>query len=154
MKQLHSNLVQKAIKDVTTVTDTLQTQWKKGEQISKLEWDIEHEWSMTYDTKAGTFSKHKSTFSTTTENVTLRYETPARPEQTPYGRYVLSKDWQLTTSKLVYDHGQYWLHLGVRCGLTDQHWTRQPTVQVSNTPREDASRVLGVDLNVKGYTAD
>jgi IS605 OrfB family transposase len=152
-EQLHGNLVQKAIKDVTTVMDTLQTQWEKGERISKPEWNIEREWSMTYDTKAGTFSKHEATFSTTTENVTLRYETPSRPERTPYGRYVLSKDWQLTTSKLVHDHGQYWIHLGVRRELTDQHWTRQPTVQVSNTPREDASRVLGVDLNVKGYTA-
>lgn len=152
-EQLHGNLVQKAIKDVTTVVDTLQTQWEKGERISKPEWNIEHEWSMTYDTKAGTFSKHEATFSTTTENVTLRYETPSRPERTPYGRYVLDRDWRLTTSKLVYDHGQYWLHLGVRRELTDQHWTQQPTVQVSNTPREDASRVLGVDLNVKGYTA-
>jgi transposase len=66
---------------------------------------------------------------------------------------VLSRDWWLTTSKLVYDHGRYWLHLGFRCELTDQHWTRESSVQVSNTPRDDVSRVLGVNLNVKGYTA-
>jgi len=152
-EELHANLVQKAIQDVTSAMSSLKTDWKKGERISKPEWNIDEEWAMTYDTKAGTFSKHDAEFSTTTENVTLQYETPARPENTPYGEYVLSNEWSRTTSKLVYDHGQYWLHLTVKRDLSEQHWTQRDDVQVSDTPEEDTSRVLGVDVNVKGYTA-
>ena len=132
---------------------SLKTKWKKGKRISKPEWDTDEEWTITYDTKAGSFSKYEAEFSTTTEKVTLQYETPARPENTPYGEYVLSNDWSHTTSELVYDHGQYWLHLVVKRYLPDQHWTQRDGVQVSDAPAEEASRVLGVDLNVKGSTA-
>ena len=152
-EQLHSNLVQKAIKDVTSALSGLKEIWKNGNRISKPAWNIENEWSMTYDTKAGSFSKYEATFSTTTDNVKLRYETPARPEQTLYEKYVLDTDWQFTTSRLVYEYGEYWLHLGVKQQLNDQHWTQRDSVQVSGTPKENVSGVLGVDLNVKGYTA-
>ncbi|ERH03851.1 MAG: transposase, IS605 OrfB family, central region [Halorubrum sp. J07HR59] len=108
---------------------------------------------MTYDTRAGTFSKHDATFATTGSTVTLEYHTPANLDETPYNEYVLSSAWELTTSKLAYRHGQYWLHLGIKRDASDQHWTAQANTEVSNAPTEDTSRVLGVDLNVKGWTA-
>ncbi|ESS12594.1 MAG: transposase, IS605 OrfB family, central region, partial [uncultured archaeon A07HR60] len=150
---LHANLVQKALKDVTSAMDSVTNAWKRGERISKPTWDPSDSWVMTYDTRAGTFSKHDATFATTGSTVTLEYQTPASLEENPYTNYVLSSEWELTTSKLVYRHGQYWLHLGIKRDVSDQHWTTQADTEVSNAPPEDTSRVLGVDLNVKGWTA-
>jgi IS605 OrfB family transposase len=150
---LHANLVQKAIKDVTSAMDSVKKAWKHGERISKPTWETSDSWVMTYDTRAGTFSKHDATFATTGATVTLEYQTPANLDETPYDKYVLSPEWELTTSKLAYRHGQYWLHLGVKRDVSDQHWTAQADTEVSNAPTEDTSRVLGVDLNVKGWTA-
>jgi|APHM01.1.fsa_nt_gi transposase, IS605 OrfB family, central region len=150
---LHANLVQKAIKDVTSAMDSVKKAWQRGERISKPTWDTTESWVMTYDTRAGTFSKHDATFATTGSTVTLEYHTPANLDETPYNEYVLSSAWELTTSKLAYRHGQYWLHLGIKRDASDQHWTAQANTEVSNAPTEDTSRVLGVDLNVKRWTA-
>jgi hypothetical protein len=150
---LHANLVQKAIKDVTSAMDSVKKAWERGERISKPTWKASGSWVMTYDTRAGTFSKHDATFATTGSTVTLDYQTPANLDENPYDKYVLSSEWEQTTSKLVYRHGQYWLHLAVKRDVSDQHWTTQAGTEVSNAPTEDTSRVLGVDLTVKGWTA-
>ena len=150
---LHANLVQKAITDVTSAMDSVKKAWKRGERISKPTWETTESWVMTYDTRAGTFSKHDATFATTGSTVTLDYQTPSSLDETQYEKYVLSSEWELTTSKLAYRHGQYWLHLGVKRDVSDQHWTAQADREVSNAPTEDTSRVRGVDLNVTGWTA-
>lgn len=149
---LHSNLVQKAIKDVTSSMSSVKDAWKRGERISKPDWDTASSWVMTYDERAGTFSKHEATFATTGKPVTLEYRLPSSLSQTPYEQYVLSAEWETTTSKLVYRNGQYWLHLGMKRELAEEHWTAQTSGGVSNAPTGDTRRVLGVDLNVDGWT--
>lgn len=72
---------------------------------------------------------------------------------TPYNEYVLSPDWQVTTSQLVYRNGEYWLHLGLNRYVPAEHWAHRRDSEVPDAPDEDAVRVLGVDLNVTGYTA-
>jgi putative transposase len=151
--ELHANLVQKAIKDVTNAMSAAKKAWKRDERISKPTWDTSEAWVMTYDTRAGTFSKHNARFATAEATVELAYQTPSHLDGTLYDKYVLSTKWELTTSKLAYRDGQYWLHLGVKRELSDQHWTARVNREVSNAPNEDTSRVLGVDLNVKGWTA-
>jgi transposase len=133
--------------------DSVKKAWKRGERISKPTWETTESWVMTYDTRAGTFSKHDATFATTGSTVTLDHQTPSSLDETQYEKYVLSSEWELTTSKLAYRHGQYWLHLGVKRDVSDQHWTAQADREVSNAPTEDTSRVRGVDLNVTGWTA-
>ncbi len=133
--------------------DSVKKAWKRGERISKPTWETSESWVLTYDTRAGTFSKHDATFATTGATVELDYQTPSHLDGTVYEKYVLSSGWELTTSKLVYRHGQYWLHLGLKQDLSDRHWTARADEEVSNAPQEDTSRVLGVDLNVTGWTA-
>lgn len=150
---LHANLVQKAIKDVTSAMDGLQTQWQRGHRISKPSWDDQNNWAMTYDKRAATFSKHEVSVATVDGRLNLRYCLPADLDGTTYERYVLDGEWSYSTSKLVYRHGEYWLHLGVTREYSDGHWTEHVDDEVSDAPAEDTIRVLGVDLNVHNYTA-
>lgn len=150
---LHANLVQKAFKDVTDAMRTLQTKWQKGKRISKPEWDRDGSWAMTYDKRAGTFSKYEVTLATVGNVVTLKYQLPAELEETLYKKYVLDNRWEFATSELVYRHGKYWLHLGVKRNFSTALWTERVDEEVSDAPKEDAIRVLGVDLNVNGHTA-
>lgn len=150
---LHANLVQKAIKDVTSAMDSLQTQWERGQRISKPTWDGEDSWAMTYDKRAASFSKHEVSVATVDGRVNLRYVLPADLKETPYERYVLDSAWSFSTSDLVYRHGEYWLHLTLSREFNDRHWTDRIGGEVSDAPSEDTIRVLGVDLNVHNYTA-
>jgi IS605 OrfB family transposase len=151
---LHSNLIQKALKDVSSAMSTLKTNWQQGFRISKPEWNAtEAEWTMTYDKRAATLYKYKVSLATVHGRVELDYKLPAELDGTPYEKYVLNPDWSTTTSKLVYRNGQYWLHLGVKRACSDELWAVRSGDEVSYTPQEDTVRVLGVDLNVNGNTA-
>jgi hypothetical protein len=98
---LHANLVQKSIKDVTNSMDSVKKAWKRGERISKPTWETSESWVLTYDTRAGTFSKHDATFATTGATVELDYQTPSHLDGTLYEKYVLSSGWELTTIDLL-----------------------------------------------------
>ncbi len=151
---LHANLVQKAIKDVTSAMATLATNWQQGFRISKPEWNADTDaWTMTYDKRAATFHKYKVSLATVDGRVELRYKLPEELDGTPYEKYVLNPDWSTTTSKLVYRNGRYWLHLGVKRDFSEVLWASRSDDEVSHTPDEDTIRVLGVDLNVAGATA-
>jgi IS605 OrfB family transposase len=152
-KELHSNLVQKAIKDVTSAMSTLETAWRKGERISKPEWNTSTSWAMTYDARSATIRKHSASFATVDGRVEFDYELPAKLDDTPYAEYALSGDWRRSDSELVYRDGRYWLHLTVKKELPDEHWTERTGTEVSDAPAGDTVRVLGVDLNVNGSTA-
>lgn len=150
---LHANLVQKAIKDVTSAMDVLQTQWQRGQRISKPEWSGGESWAMTYDQRAATFSKHEVSLATVDGRLRLEYVVPADLEETPYEQYVLDGEWTYSTSKLVYRRGEYWLHLCLTRAFSERHWIERVDRAVSDAPDEDTIRVLGVDLNVHNYTA-
>jgi len=152
---LHANLVQKAFKDVANVMKSLKTKWQDGKRVNKPEWNssTDSHWTMTIDTKAGSFYKHKCEISTINGRHTMYYRTPASIENTPYEEYVLHDDWTPTTSTLVYDDKTFYLHLTVKKRVPDECWFYRSSEQVSDAPDKDTVRVLGVDLNVKGHTA-
>lgn len=109
---LHSNLVQKAIKDATSAVGSCKTSWENGDRISKPNFhdrDLPG-YTMTYDKRAATYNRYEATFATVNGTVTCRYELPAELEGTPYGEYVVDRRWSFGTSKLVFDGERFWLH--------------------------------------------
>jgi transposase, IS605 OrfB family, central region len=148
---LNANLVQKAFKDVTAATTGLQTTWKNGDRVSKPEWRErpDESYTMTYDKRAATYNQREATFATVNGTVDCQYELPKDIAGTPYERYVLDSDWSFTTSKLVYDGHRFHLH----AVLTRTYTEDSVSDMDSDTHSENRTRVLGVDLNVKGYSA-
>ncbi len=155
-EQLHSNLVQKAIKDATSAISSCKTSWENGDRISKPNfYDRDAPgYTMTYDKRAATYGRYEATFSTVNGTVTCRYELPAEIEETPYGEYVLDRRWSFSTSKLVFDGTRFWLHAVMKRQFGDGPvYAPQTDNASSDTHNEDTHRVLGVDLNVDGATA-
>ena len=148
---LHSNLVQKAIKDAVAAVSSCQTHWTNGDRISQPSFDSREDgsYAMTYDKRAATFQKYTVSLATVNGRVQCRYRLPTELAGTPYERYVLDRRWSFTTSKLVYDGERFWLHAVLKRTYTDASTSSTPR---SDTP-EDLTRVLGVDVNVDGYTA-
>jgi len=143
---LHSNLVQKAIKDAVAAVSSCKTHWERADRISKPSFDVEDgTYARTYDKRAATFSKHEASFATVDGRVEAQYELPEELAGTPYHSYVLDQRWQFTTSKLVFDGDKFWLHATLKHTYTES--------TMSSGTQEDCTRVLGVDLNVDGYTA-
>jgi len=155
-EELHSNLVQKGIKDATSAISSCKSSWENGDRISKPNfYDRDAPgYTMTYDKRAGTYSRYEATFSTVNGTVTCRYELPAELEGTPYAEYVLDRRWSFSTSKLVFDGTQFWLHAVMQRQFGDDPVYAPEIVDSSlDTHTEDTYRVLGVDLNVDGATA-
>jgi IS605 OrfB family transposase len=148
---LNANLVQKAFKDVTAAISSLQTTWENGDRVSKPEWRErpDESYTMTYDKRAATYNQREATFATVNGTVDCPYELPKDIEGTPYEQYVLDPDWSFSTSKLVYDGQRFHLHAVLKRIYTDGSASDVD----SDTHSENRTRVLGVDLNVKGHTA-
>ena len=153
-EQLHSNLVQKAIKDATSAISSCKTNWENGDRVSKPDfYDRERAgYTMTYDKRAATYGRYEATFSTLNGTVTCRYELPAEVEGTPYGEYMLDRRWSFSTSKLIFDGEQFWLHAVMRRQFGDDPVYAPQTGESSSDTQEDTHRVLGVDSNVDGAT--
>lgn len=149
---LNANLVQKAFKDVTASINSLQTMWENGDRISKPEWRErpDQSYTMTYDKRAATYNQREATFATVNGTVDCQYELPKNIDGTPYEQYVLDSDWSFSTSKLVYDGHRFHLHAVLKRTYTDGSASEK---RDSDTHSENRTRVLGVDLNVKGHTA-
>jgi IS605 OrfB family transposase len=154
-EQLHSNLVQKAIKDATSAISSCKTSWENGDRISKPDfYDRDRAgYTITYDKRAATYSRYEATFSTLNGTVTCRYELPAELDETPYGEYVLDRRWSFSTSKLVFDGDRFWLHAVMQRQFGDDPVYAPMTDDSGSDTHEDTHRVLGVDLNVDGATA-
>ena len=154
-EQLHSNLVQKAIKDATSAISSCQTNWKNGDRISNPDfYDRDHAgYTMTYDKRAATYSRYEAMFSTVNGTVTCRYELPAELKGTPYSEYILDRRWSFSTSKLVFDGDRFYLHAVMQRQFGDDLVYTPATDDPSSDTPEDTHRVLGVDLNVDGATA-
>ena len=154
-EQLHSNLVQKAIKDATSAISSCKTSWENGDRISNPDfYDRDRPgYTMTYDKRAATYRRYEATFSTVNGTVTCRYELPRELEGTPYAEYVLDRRWSFGTSKIVFDGERFWLHAVMKRQFGDSP-VYAPETNGSDTHNEDTqNRVLGVDLNVDGATA-
>lgn len=152
--ELHANLVQKAIKDAVSAVGSCKTSWENGDRISKPEFQnrADESYTMTYDKRAATYHRYKASFAVLDGNpVHCRYELPATLNATPYDQYVRDARWGFSTSKLVFDGEQFWLHAVMNRSYTDAP-EYPPTADGSDT-QEDFTRVLGVDLNVNGHSA-
>lgn len=148
---LHSNLVQKAIKDAVAAVSSCQTSWAHGDRVNKPRFDPrgDDSYTITYDKRAATFKRYAVSLATVNGRVECRFRLPKQLTGTPYDRYIRDRRWSFATSKLVYDGEQFWLHAVMKRTYAD---ASSPSSVRSDTP-EDLTRVLGVDVNVDGYTA-
>jgi IS605 OrfB family transposase len=150
--QLHSNLVQKAMKDVTGNMSTAKSNWDKDDRVNHPQYRICREggsYAITYDKRAATFHKHKVSLATVNGRVECQYILPRELKGTPYWRYVLDAAWSFGTSKLVFDGERFWLHaVCTRLRPTQPLWAKQSAADHWGSDTQSGARVLGVDLNV------
>jgi IS605 OrfB family transposase len=150
---LTANLVQKGIRRAIEAVDAGVEKLKQGEKTSQPEFDS---WSVVYDKRSATFNNDHATLSTPNGRVTCEYVHPPEDERedTPFGRYYESDDWDASSATLQYDEQDdtFYLHVTVK----------NPDYEVDGTERQEAELrddapengvVLGVDLNVTGAFA-
>ena len=151
---LTANLVQKAIRRAIEAVDSGVDKLKKGNNTSQPKFDS---WSVVYDKRSATFNADRATLSTINGRVKADYVLPPEDERedTPFGRYYESDEWDASHATLQYDEQseEFYLHVTVKQpgsdGIEDNG--RQET-----TSRGDGAEngvVLGVDLNVTGTFA-
>jgi len=90
--KLHANLVQAAMRDVTSNLTTAKSNWTAGDRVNQPTYPLWHDdgsYAITYDERAATFHKHKVSLATVNGRVECDYVLPAELEGTPYKRYVL-----------------------------------------------------------------
>ena len=137
--ELHSQLVQAAIRrGVEAVTGVVE-RWKKGQRVSRPTFTAE---TMDYDTRSATFYRRKASLATVEGRIELPFVLPA-DSPTPYERYVLSEDYEFRESTLRYDAvtDEFYLHISTR--RTDNDDT-----EVSADTGHPDQTVLGIDLGV------
>ena len=151
---LTANLVQKGIRRSIEAVDAGVEKLKQGEQTSQPEFDS---WSVVYDKRSASFNNDHATLSTPNGRVTAEYVLPPEDERedTPFGRYYESDDWDGSSATLQYDEQDDTFSLHVTL--------KNPDYTVDGTERQEASHddddgaengvVLGVDLNVIGAFA-
>ena len=150
---LTANLVQKGIRRAIEAVDAGVGKLKKGENTSQPEFDS---WSVVYDKRSATFNTDHATLSTPNGRVTTEYVLPPedKREDTLFGRYYKSDEWDASSATLQYDERDdtFYLHVTLQ----------NPDYTVDGTERQEVSHdddgaengvVLGVDLNVTGAFA-
>ena len=152
--KLHANLVQKAMKDVTSNMSTAKHNWHAGDRVNQptyRERNDDGSYAITYDHRAATVLKYKVSLATINGRVECKYVLPADLTGTPYERYVLDSAWSFSTSKLVFDGERFWLHAVCKKPRPTQPiWSKQSAADYRGSDTNARTRVLGVDLNVKG----
>ncbi len=150
---LTANLVQKGIRrGIQAVTGGVE-KLKQGEKTSQPEFDS---WSVVYDKRSATFNDDHATLSTPNGRVKTDYVLPpeGEREETPFGRYYVSDDWDASSATLQYNEQEdtFFLHVTLK----------NPDYEIDGTERQEAESpdghdkngvVLGVDLNVTGAFA-
>jgi len=150
---LTANLVQKGIRRAIEAVDAGVEKLKQGEQTSQPEFDS---WSVVYDKRSASFNDDHATLSTPNGRVTAEYVLPPedKREDTPFGRYYESDDWDASSATLQYDEQDdtFSLHVTLKSPDYEGDGTER---QESESRSEGAENgvVLGVDLNVTGAFA-
>ena len=150
---LTANLVQKGIRRAIEAVDAGVERLKNGEKTSQPDFDS---WSVVYDKRSASFNDDHATLSTPNGRVSAEYVLPPKEaqEETPFGRYYESDDWDASSATLQYDEQDDTFSLHVTL--------KNPDYTVDGTERQEASHnddgaengvVLGVDLNVTGAFA-
>ncbi|WP_425461926.1 RNA-guided endonuclease InsQ/TnpB family protein [Natronosalvus hydrolyticus] len=150
---LTANLVQKGIRRAIEAVDAGVEKLKKGEKTSQ---PVFESWSVVYDKRSATFNTDHATLSTVNGRVKADYVLPpeGEREETPFGRYYESDEWNASSATLQYDEHseEFYLHVTLK----------NPEYEVDGTERQEATSrgegsengvVLGVDLNVTGAFA-
>ena len=150
---LTANLVQKGIRRAIEAVDAGVEELKEGEKTSQPEFDS---WSVVYDKRSATFNSDHATLSTPNGRVTAEYVLPTEDERedTPFGRYYESDDWNASSATLQYDEQDDTFCLHVT--LKNPDYVVDGTERQEAESRDDAREngvVLGVDLNVTGAFA-
>ena len=150
---LTANLVQKGIRRAIEAVDAGVEELKEGEKTSQPEFDS---WSVVYDKRSATFNSDHATLSTPNGRVTAEYVFPTEDgrEDTPFGRYYESDDWDASGATLQYDEQDDTFYLHVT--LKNPDYVVDGTERQEAESRDDAREngvVLGVDLNVTGAFA-
>lgn len=99
---LTANLVQKGIRRAIESVQGGVEKLKQGENTSQSEFDS---WSVVYDKRSALFNDDHATLSTPNGRVTTEYVLPPEDERedTPFGRYYESDDWDASSVTLQYD---------------------------------------------------
>jgi len=97
---LHSNLVQKAIKRATKDIGNCVDRLADDENTSQPHYDT---FSIVYDKRAATFYRDTVSLATVDGRVVCEYDLPEHPEGTPHGAYLLNDDYEFSTSTVHYD---------------------------------------------------
>jgi len=137
--ELHSQLVQAAIRRGVEAVKGVIERWKKGQRVSRPTFTAE---TMDYDTRSATFYRNKASLATVEGRIELPFILPAG-SPTPYEQYVLSEDYEFRESTLRYDAvtDEFYLHISTR--RTDNNDT-----EVSADTGHPDQTVLGIDLGV------
>ena len=137
--ELHSQLVQAAIRRAVEAVKGVVERWKKGQRVSQPTFTAE---TIDYDARSATFYRNKASLATVEGRVELPFVLPAG-SPTPYEQYVLSEDYEFRESTLRYDAvtDEFYLHISTR--RTDNNDT-----EVSADTGHPDQTVLGIDLGV------
>ena len=138
---LHSNLVQKAIKRATKDIGNCVDRLADGENTSCPHYDT---FSIVYDKRAATFYRDTVSLATVNGRVECEYDLPDDPEETPHVAYLLNDDYEFSTSTVHYDSetDEFYLHAAMK-----------RTVATDTPEKAQNSKVLGVDCNVDDHIA-
>ena len=137
--ELHSQLVQAAIRRGVEAVKGVIERWKKGQRVSRPMFTAE---TMDYDSRSATFYRRKASLATVEGRIELPFILPAG-SPTPYEQYVLSEDYEFRESTLRYDAvtDEFYLHISTRRTDTDD-------TEVSADTGHPDQTVLGIDLGV------
>ena len=150
---LTANLVQKGIRRAIDAVTGGVEMLKQGKKTSKPYFDS---WSVVYDKRSASFNANHATLSTPNGRVTAEYVVPPKEERddTPFGRYYESDDWDASSATLQYDEQEATFYLHVT--LKNPNYEVDGTEHQEAKSRDDGAEngvVLGVDLNVTGAFA-
>jgi IS605 OrfB family transposase len=149
---LTANLVQKGIRRAIEAVRAGVRKLKRGEKTSQPEFDS---WSVVYDKRSATFNADHATLSTPNGRVTTEYVLPPEDERedTPFGRYYESDNWDASSATLQYDEQENTFYLHVKPKNPDYTVDSEHQEAASPDNHEKNGTVLGVDLNVTGAFA-
>jgi putative transposase len=126
---LTANLVQRGIRHAIHAVTGGVEKLKQGEKTSQPEFDS---WSVVYDKRSATFNADHATLSTPNGRVKADYVLPPEDERedTPFGRYYESDDWDGSGATLQYDEqdNTFYLHVTLK----------NPDYEVDGTERQEA----------------
>jgi len=148
---LTANLVQKGIRRAIEAVTHGVERLKNGEKTSQPHFQS---WSVVFDKRSATFNADHATLSTVDGRVKAEYVVPpeAEREETPFGRYYDTDEWDASHATLQYDEmaDEFYLHVTTKRG-GDADSERQEAAHEDDGSENGV--VLGVDLNVNGAFA-